>query len=107
MGENPIQKYKVLVLLKKKKLCWLVITSKRKLTCEIFHPTTNDESCQVMICPVGLAAVFLYSISLKGREQEHRSNKAKICCRASVSTAGDRALTILYTASRLRHSSGR
>lgn len=60
---------------KKKSSYWLVITSKRKLTAQTFHPTTNYESRQVMICLVGLAAVFLYSISRKGREQEHRNNK--------------------------------
>lgn len=63
------------------------------------------KSCRVIICLVKLAAVFLYSISPRGREQEHRRDtgeiKAKICPRAPVSTAGDRALTSLYTASGL------
>lgn len=38
---------------------------------------TNYESCRVIICLVELAAVCLYSISLKGREQEHRSNEGQ------------------------------
>lgn len=54
-----------------------MITSKRKLTDETFQPIINYESCRVIICLVGLAAVFLYSISLKRSKQEHRSNKGQ------------------------------
>lgn len=57
-----------------------MITSQRKLTHETFPPTTNSESCRVIICLVGLAAVFLYSISLKGSEQEHGSSKGPNLC---------------------------
>lgn len=54
-----------------------MISSKRKLTGETLHPMTYYESCRVIICLVELAAVCLYSISLKGREQEHRSNEGQ------------------------------
>lgn len=65
-GKKSNSKYKELVL--EKRTQWLVITSKRKVTDETVHPTINYESCRVIICLVELAAVFLYSISLKGRE---------------------------------------
>lgn len=48
------------------------------------------------------AAVFLHPVLLKGESE----NKGPNLLRVSISTAGDSALTILYPASWLSHSSG-
>lgn len=84
-----------------------MMTSKRKLTDETFHPSINHGSCRVIICLMGFADVFFYSpFHWKGASENTGAIKAKTCPRASVSTAGDRALAIRYTASQLRHSAG-
>lgn len=84
-----------------------MITSKRKLTNKTFHPIINYESCRVIICLVGLAAVFLYSISLKRHKQEHKSNKGKnlfyVLEHLFPQLEAEHLLLILCTGSQLRH----
>ena len=55
----------------------MISSSKRKLTGETLHPVTNHGSCRVIVCLVELAAVCLYSISLRGSEQEYRRNEGQ------------------------------
>ena len=78
-----------------------MVTSNGKLTDETFHPTTNRESCRVTVCLVGFAAVFLCSIHWRGASKSAGATRAELCSRASGSAAGDRELTVLYTASQL------